>query len=726
MHNTFFIPKPNFHKTLLLVTLILSCLFSAFLFAKETHQPVNLKYQEAVQAENEHRYHSALELYQLATKTAQSQNNLLNQIESLYGQIRIYQKLNRGADAFRTIKQLEALSTLVSDSATLIRNYRTLAIAYQSVGRNEIARDYYAVAVETSREQEDELLLASLLNEQAYADTLVPDMQNALITFDESKSLYKKHNKKTQYIDTSLNLIQAQILSANKQQTLSSLKELERFISEIGASTLSPPSPSQLLRQGVLYRAAHIKFNLSGKYRKKSYDNYVKAKNKAEKNSANFAYAVGYLGQLYSDEGKYIDAISFTQQALEVAQAHNLLQMKFKWQLQLSRAYKANKQTILAESSYSRVIDTLDKIDKKTFNTLGKSFEQDVEPVFEEYINIILTNALNLKDGEAKTKAFEKALIVHHKYNVYEVNSYCRSSCSIPVSNRPLQVVEGKVLLASFLLNERLLTLSVTGKNIQYSLSDKKSTEKHKEIVDNFYRWAVKPFIKDIITSNTKEIIFLNNNLIGEVPYHTMKVNGRYLIEDYVISLATNIYDTDQSFIKNTHAKIGKYSRIVNSLSINDAIRLNKNDIQVVSQDSYKRKYSGVLDIDIPVSINPYYKDSTVNFYGETTSFSSFLYDQEKVKLDLLIQRNVNSDSFRQTLKANSLINTPFFLCIENSGDLIKTDEFVNNFISYLKAGKNIPLAYQESVKSFIKMNKGEKTPLWSRFRLINQSYYSN
>ena len=342
------------HHFLLFLTCVVlfATLFSNTLLAQSN----NASLTQAISAENKGKFDSALKLYKDAYIIAESSENHLSQIDILFGLLRVNQKLNRGADAFLIIERLERISAIVNDAQALIRNYRALAIAYQAVKRNEIARDYYAVAVEVAREEGSKKELASLLNEQAYADTLVHDLKSAIRTYSESKKLYQSLRMTNEFIDVSLNHLQALTLFGNKKLAVSLLRDLSIHFS---AKTLGKRSLNSVLRFGFLIRSAHIKFNLPGHYRKQAFDyySYVKRKTENVRNKiSQYVYSLGYIGQMYADEGKYAEAIHFSRLALSNSESSKDLMQQFKWQLQLARSFSASKNISAAIEGYENLL----------------------------------------------------------------------------------------------------------------------------------------------------------------------------------------------------------------------------------------------------------------------------------------------------------------------------------------------------------------------------------
>ncbi|MDH5257465.1 MAG: hypothetical protein OEX07_05640, partial [Gammaproteobacteria bacterium] len=543
-----FLSKNRF-PTHFIFLLSLFLLVSNNVFSQDADEENLSLYQQALSAEKHKQHDKALNLY---NKLIEKKLNAQSQTDGLHGLIRVNQTLNRGGDAFNAIKRLEELTASISDSKLLIRNYRTIAIAYQSIGRNEIARDYYAVAVETARTQTDELLLAQLLNEQAYADTLVSDIDNALATFEESKKLYFKHQKKQEFINTTLNQIHAEILSGRKNEAISSLISLKDYFPN---SNLPDRTSTQLIRLGFLYRAAHLKFDFTGSYRKKAFQLYMQAKQKSEQTDdlVNQSYANGYIGQLYTDEGRYAEAIIYTRQALEKSEQLNALELQYKWQLQLARVYKASHEIELAKLAYSKVLDILNRTGVKAFITLDKSFMRDVQPVFKEFLDLLLSKAINdiptvpkkdIRNDHKKSDTIEKlreVLQLTHLLRVYEIESFCRSSCNIVPHEGTLNVVKDKVLIVPFLLQDSLVTLAVIGDDIKYhqvKITSEMFHKKRRYFENNsnqFYQWMVRPFEKYL--TGASEIVFIKNSFMDDIPFHTLKINEKekekekYLIE---------------------------------------------------------------------------------------------------------------------------------------------------------------------------------------------------
>ena len=605
----------------------------------------NTLYQKAKLAEKNKQYSAALTLY---LQFNDSTRNDKDRIEGLYGLIRVYQQLNRGADAFNVIRRLEEISVSISDNRSLIRNYRTLAIAYQSIGKNEISRDYYAVAIETARQEADEILLADLLNEQAYADTLVSDIESAIRTFEESKSLYKKNNITQGIINTTLNQIHAEILLDNKEKTNALLLSLKKYFPN---KIVPDRTPSQLIRLGILYRAAQIKFRFAGSYRRKSYLLYSQAEQIAETSNdkISLSYVKGYMAQMYADEGKYDEAITLTHIALKIAEDQEALLLQFKWYLQLARAYGASKQFNLSGSAYANVLDILQKIGLKPFTIMGKNFVQDIEPVFKEYLNVLFLNTLK-KTVTGNINEFSEIFKLMHLFRIYEVMAYCDSACKVTPRKQPLKIEKGKILIASFVFRDRVTTLAMLEGGVKYysvNVEEKVFRRKLQDFNNHsvqFYQWMVKPFSK--FMSDTTEIVFLQNNMIGYFPFHALRNKNNYLIEGYTISLASDIYD-----------------------------------------------------VSFSTSIEP-----------------------ENFNSELMIQRDVNSQNFRQNVNRNALLKVPFTLNFNAGGSPKMKSKFIDDFIVNLKKVKNYSLAYRLSIIDLI--NKGEirKKPDWYGYQLVDQS----
>ncbi len=117
------------------------------------------------------------------------------------------------------------------------------------------------------------------------------------------------------------------------------------------------------------------------------------------------SYALGYLAQLYTQQGQLDQATNLTRQALMLAQEQNIngdaREMSYLWQSQLGQLLKQKGDPKAAIAAYAAAFNTLQSL-RNDLNTNASvvqfDFLQEVKPVYLELADLLLK--LDLSDEE--------------------------------------------------------------------------------------------------------------------------------------------------------------------------------------------------------------------------------------------------------------------------------------------------------------------------------------
>ncbi len=665
--------------------------------------------QNAINAEQAQRYVDALSLYQLALKKARQTNQQQQQVEILYALIRVFQHLNQGREAFEIIKQLENLAVSIEDKSELVRIYRTLAIAYQSIGKHSFARDYFAVAVEMARELKNDDLLAQLLNEQAFLDTAIADYKSAFLSYEESLSLYKKLQHYSAAVDVSLNLIHAALKLKQRKKVLKLLNQLNDLIK----NTKLKLTAEQWIRRGLIYRAAHITFNLPGRYRKYAFQSYQQVLN--SDNNIHKANANGYIGQMYADEGRYDEAAIYSEKALSTLSASGHITLQYKWQLQLARVYSANKQISKSLAAYQNTLQAFKKLPFTDYIVRLHRFPLDVEPMFREYTQLVLEYSMGRSDKPEKIKGLKQALSLYHQLFQYEKKYYCHASCDVKITLKPKLNTKARAFISVFKIADGLLVIASINNQLYYHqvkitpmmltqyLSDVKKDPK------NIYHWMVKPFETIIENLKIKQLVFLDNRWLPIIPFQSMQKDKGYLIEDYAISVVTDVYVPEVERVKQPLL----YVQIV------DKVEAKKQTNKQIDLNQLKSSYAGIVDLAIPIIANEDYRDSYLKFTESPVKLTNSFYYKQNQDLDLIIARDPQpKNKLRLQQLSFSMISTPAYLIMNGKTDTHLKDQFISEFLSKLTSVHSYALAYQSASMKYI----GKNDEFLTNTQLIYQS----
>ncbi len=176
-------------------------------------------------------------------------------------------------------------------------------------------------------------------------------------------------------------------------------KDLRRLDSDLHASLkLIDDLPDSrikaelLISAGSLYQQLVSSLGYPVGLRSRAQRAFVAAGRIADAGSVNESFATAYLAELYSEEGRFEEALELTRRAVRLAQSgpEDAQAYAYRWEWQLGRIHRENKDRSAAIDAYARSIALLAK--HKASFPLGVrgSFEKYVRPVYTQYADLLL------------------------------------------------------------------------------------------------------------------------------------------------------------------------------------------------------------------------------------------------------------------------------------------------------------------------------------------------
>jgi len=134
-------------------------------------------------------------------------------------------------------------------------------------------------------------------------------------------------------------------------------------------------------------------------------------------------YALGYLGQLYEQDGQLGAALALTRRAAFVAQQAQMPEALYRWEWQTGRLLKTQGDTEPAIASYRRAVQTLQPIRNDVSLGYGNgtarlSFREAEGPLFFELADLLLQQSKS-----AATPAKEQALLLEARDTVEQLKA---------------------------------------------------------------------------------------------------------------------------------------------------------------------------------------------------------------------------------------------------------------------------------------------------------------
>ena len=293
------------------------------------------------------------------------------------------------------------------------------------------------------------------------------------------------------------------------------------------------------------------------------------AKNLQDKRAE--AYALGTLGGIYEETQQWSIAQRQTQQALTLAESIEAPDIGYRWQWQLGRILNAKKDRIGAIAAYTKAVDNLKSIrrDLVAINPdVQFSFRQGVEPVFRELVSLLLES----QDKEPSQANLKSARNVIESLRLAELDNYFRLAC---INAQPVQIDEvdrTAAVIYPVILRDRLeLIVSLPSSSSNQKGNQKAEQtfihhtrklrkDKVKDTVEQLrqkletrssnefkiqsqevYNWIIAPIASELAEHKIKNLVFVLDDPLGNIPMGALYDGKQYLIEKYNVALTPGL-----------------------------------------------------------------------------------------------------------------------------------------------------------------------------------------
>ncbi|MBD2492517.1 CHAT domain-containing protein [Aulosira sp. FACHB-615] len=287
------------------------------------------------------------------------------------------------------------------------------------------------------------------------------------------------------------------------------------------------------------------------------------------------SYALGNLGKLYGKINQEDKAKIYTQQALQATkQIRSADDLAYQWQWQLGKLLRGeDKEDAIA--AYANAVKSLKNLrgDLVSLNSdVQFDFREQVEPVYREYVDLLL----QAREPSQETLKIARQTI--EDLQLAELDNFFQEACTT-VKNQEIDKVDvNTAVIYSVILSNRLeiiLSLPIgTQSNLRYytisvsqpeieatvkELSEKLSVDRGnnrekrrlQELSKKVYSWLIAPLEKDLAALPIKNLTFVLDGVLQNIPMAALYDGKQYLIEkNYSISLTPGLQLLDPKPIK--------------------------------------------------------------------------------------------------------------------------------------------------------------------------------
>jgi CHAT domain-containing protein len=279
------------------------------------------------------------------------------------------------------------------------------------------------------------------------------------------------------------------------------------------------------------------------------------------------SYALGTLGSLYENTQQWDNAKNLTQQALSLAQSIDAPDITYQWQWQLGRIFCQGQQSCTsngnlqnAMAAYAEAVKTLRSLrsDLAAINPdVQFSFLESIEPVYRQYVELLLQSETNAPSQENLIQARETI----EALQLAELDNFFQEAC---ITARPVKIDEidprAAVVYPIILPNQFAVILSLPNQPLRHhktalpqaeveqiltqmlqGLRPTAFVEDWLPVAQQIYDLLLRPQEEEIAASNIKTLVFVPDGLLRSLPMAALHDGQQYLIEKYSLALTPGL-----------------------------------------------------------------------------------------------------------------------------------------------------------------------------------------
>jgi len=274
------------------------------------------------------------------------------------------------------------------------------------------------------------------------------------------------------------------------------------------------------------------------------------------------AWALGYLGEIHEGQEELEAALDLTRRALFLAQEARAAESLYRWHWQTGRILAAEGRDSEAAAAYRLAVQELEALRPALVGSedgAGLSFRESVQPVYFEYVDLLLRSADAAADDAAARAALVDARDTVELLKAAELRDYFRDDCvdALEAKVRPLDAVAStEAVVYPIILPDRLellvtlpapagltrfpvpvdeATLVAAVRELRLLL-EKRTTRQYLGPARQVYDWVVRPYADQIEALGVDTLIFVPDGALRTIPMAALHDGERHLIERFAVA----------------------------------------------------------------------------------------------------------------------------------------------------------------------------------------------
>lgn len=278
-------------------------------------------------------------------------------------------------------------------------------------------------------------------------------------------------------------------------------------------------------------------------------------------------YALGYLAQLYDQDGQPAAALSLSRRAAFAAQQARRAEALYRWEWQTARLLSAQGEITSAVEAYRRAVQTLQPIRNDVSLGYGnanvrRSFRETEGPLFLELADLLLQQAAATNDAARAQDLLREARDTVEHLKAVELEDYfCDDCVDVQEANtRAVETVDDHTAVVYLIpLPKRTvilvgLTSGLSQFNIDVSDQDlyakvgqfrrnleTRTTYRYLGEARQLYDWLVRPILGHLREHHIDTLVVVPDGALRTIPFAGLHDGERFLIQEFAVAVTPGL-----------------------------------------------------------------------------------------------------------------------------------------------------------------------------------------
>ncbi|WP_375504854.1 CHAT domain-containing protein [uncultured Nostoc sp.] len=285
------------------------------------------------------------------------------------------------------------------------------------------------------------------------------------------------------------------------------------------------------------------------------------------------SYSLGYLAQFYEMRKQFPNAQRYTESALNLAQLINAPDIAYHWEWQLGRLFMVQGDSERAVAAYTTAVATLHTLrgDLVALNADTQfDFRDEVEPVYRQLVGLLLqsdqTSTAKAVTKQVSQNNLKQARNAIEALQLAELDNFFQDACitiqptqidEVVDNSNPVTAVFYSIILADrieiivklphsqelrhYTTYKPKVEVENTLEALRQKLEQRYTFRDREDLSQEVYNWIIKPAIADLEQSNVKNLVFVMDGSLQNIPMAALYDGKQYLIEKYSVALSPGL-----------------------------------------------------------------------------------------------------------------------------------------------------------------------------------------